>query len=917
MGVQLDDSKKEYKNLSIYEYAKLYVKNGLNIIPLQPNDKKPRIEWKDYQEGKRLSDKEIEDWFKYSFSNVGIICGTVSENLVVIDFDSLELYQKWINSLDSNLKSIIENTWVVETGRGIHVYLRIKINKDTFKQLFRTKTKVVDSVDIKAEGGYVVAPPSLHPSGKQYRFIKGSNTPIAEVSKKKFKEILDSIEKIAGKKDEEREKREDSEELDDIENKGGKQRGLTNAQILEIIDLFKPFYHEGDRFEIVGSLIATLIKLQYSCESIRQLIDTMTTALNDEEKKDRLYLVDYHCNKKVQQLGKKKLKGISGIRKVVEKTLFNKYRDAERAKGETLEFIRRFNEILGVRVEKDSIFAITKSSENIVQYFANDRKWGITFVTKRNGITTTEPILDYYIEKVKVQINPRDATDRTYSIYFRSPFSNTVLTFEERKLNSIIEHFEKNIASVRNILKLKSAIHSIASRFEELKIAEIEPKASATGFFEVDGKLQHFETRLFPTHLPEFDRERDREKVARAFKKLDELLSFWDYKPNVIANLYFDIQSPIEHIRKAYGRENKVLYNYGTPHVGKTFKDRIYCAVWGLDENKVILDGANLTIPQLAYYMSISTYKVALDEGFNTLINQYSADMIKKSTTTYHIKSRITKNDYETVEFEDYASLSINTNFDPLKYPGLPERLIPIRWTLRDKKSEKEFNELVNKFNKYREDLGYIGAYLKDMFIRRWDEVKEILLNNDNIEAGRKLLEMALEELGLEKPVWLKPVEINYNIESQRDEDILFDFIREDINNELAKHRYNVKTNINGETYTEDMLEKSWEEKLEYMATHSLLPGYLKLGRRVVFIKKSVEDEIRRRKGYILTGGLEDIAYKIGGKYYPNGERGISMPISDFIKRMNQRVDDDELLNEEQQKEKENNGDKSNLENFF
>jgi len=863
------------------------------------NPDKTTLEKAEKKECTELDDHALECWYKDGSKVVHVKRPPLSENIKAIEE-----------------KLGVKPTIIIDSGNGYQFLIKIKTEKDdkgvgiaTWQELEFGLIKLAEKKgleiddNVKNPSRLLRVPGSINTrNGRTAKVIYYD--PFTEYSIEQLKEKL--------KIKEERETTKTS------------IKELSNNQISSIIDILKPYYKPGHRDEIVFSLLGTLVKNGFSYESAKKLIETLATLTGDEEKDHRLYLVDYHYGKRAEDIGIEKLKGVSGIRDTIEKMLFSEYGDNDRARGETLEILRRFTEILGIPLEPHSIFTITKINDNVVQFFANDRKWGITFITKKNGITTTEPILDYFIERVKVQINPNDSTDRTYSVYFRNPYNNMMLPFEERKLGSIIEHFEKTIASIRNTLKLKSAIHSIISRFEELRLAEFEPKVLATGFFEVDKKLQYFETRQFQTHLPEFDRERDKEKVIKAFNELGELLSFWDYKDHVIGNLYFDVQSPIAHIRKAYGRENKILYNYGSPHVGKTFRENIYRAIWGLDENKALLSGANLTVPQIAYYMSITTFKISLDEGFNLIINQWSADMIKKSTTSYHVKTRLKGNDYEPIEFEAYSSLSINTNFDPTKYPGLPDRLIPFRWTLKDKKTEKEFNELANKLNKYRDDLGYIGAYLKDMFLRRWDEIKEILLNNDNIEAGRKILEMVYDELGIEKPKWLKPIEIDYNIEPQHDEDILFDFIRDDIIDRLSKNRYNYTNDMNGEKKTEDILEKSWEDRLEYMVQHTLLPGYMKLGRRIVFIKKSVEDEIKRRKGYILTGGLEDIAYRLGYKYYPNGERGISIPIDDFIKRMSQYIDETKLMGDgdgktikEEKPQKKPKHDKTSLEEFL
>ena len=57
------------------------------------------------------------------------------------------------------------HTYKVKTGRGIHVFFNVKTP---------SRKNVEDKIDIKADGGYVLVPPSLHPSGKTYRQFNGA-----------------------------------------------------------------------------------------------------------------------------------------------------------------------------------------------------------------------------------------------------------------------------------------------------------------------------------------------------------------------------------------------------------------------------------------------------------------------------------------------------------------------------------------------------------------------------------------------------------------------------------------------------------------------------------------------------------------------------------------------------------------------
>lgn len=153
--------------LDINDWIWFYYDQGFSIIPLKEKDKRPNINsWKKYIE-ERPTKEEIQDWIdKKLFKNIGVICGSVSDNLVVIDIDD----KKIIEEIDIKLNKVaMSGSWVVETGKGYHFYCKYEVDPgDTRKD---TET----SLEYRANGGYVVAPPSIHPSGRKYKFLNIEN----------------------------------------------------------------------------------------------------------------------------------------------------------------------------------------------------------------------------------------------------------------------------------------------------------------------------------------------------------------------------------------------------------------------------------------------------------------------------------------------------------------------------------------------------------------------------------------------------------------------------------------------------------------------------------------------------------------------------------------------------------------------
>ncbi len=147
--------------VTLDEYVNLYRSLGLNVFPLKHHTKEPRVAWKDYQTQKFEGKFNNDD-------NLAIVCGKISNNLVVIDMDDDAI----IDELFHNKDNLFKKTLVVKTARGYHIYLRPLMQMPRTVKLHDEKGR---GIDIKGEGGYVVAPPSIHPNGSRYEIVSQTN----------------------------------------------------------------------------------------------------------------------------------------------------------------------------------------------------------------------------------------------------------------------------------------------------------------------------------------------------------------------------------------------------------------------------------------------------------------------------------------------------------------------------------------------------------------------------------------------------------------------------------------------------------------------------------------------------------------------------------------------------------------------
>ena len=140
--------------------ARQYVSLGMSVIPLLPGGKKPVFSWREFQQ-RIPTDEELVQWFgNGAKNNIGIVTGPVS-GLAVVDLDS-DLAFAFAK------KKNLSPTPTVKTGRGFHVYCKAKTGVRNFQQ-----RDDLPDIDLRADGGYVVAPPSVHESGRVYGWVKG------------------------------------------------------------------------------------------------------------------------------------------------------------------------------------------------------------------------------------------------------------------------------------------------------------------------------------------------------------------------------------------------------------------------------------------------------------------------------------------------------------------------------------------------------------------------------------------------------------------------------------------------------------------------------------------------------------------------------------------------------------------------
>jgi hypothetical protein len=134
---------------------------GWQVVAAPMAGKLPLGKWKQWQTQRRTPE-ELEKEFEAP-RNIFIICGSISR-LAVLDCDDRRALDYW----KERLGSILDETTCASSGRGQHFYFRLAEGES--RKGRSSPGGDSGKWDLRADGGGVVAPPSTHPNGKQYRW---------------------------------------------------------------------------------------------------------------------------------------------------------------------------------------------------------------------------------------------------------------------------------------------------------------------------------------------------------------------------------------------------------------------------------------------------------------------------------------------------------------------------------------------------------------------------------------------------------------------------------------------------------------------------------------------------------------------------------------------------------------------------
>jgi hypothetical protein len=140
--------------------ALAFAQMGFAVFPSEPRGKTPLV--KHGFKAATRDETQIRAWWsRWPDANIGIATGAASR-LLVVDIDNLD-GAKRLGELAAQFGKLTL-TPRVNTGNGHHLHYRLPADSG------RVPSSAENGLDIRADGGYVIAPPSVHASGRRYEW---------------------------------------------------------------------------------------------------------------------------------------------------------------------------------------------------------------------------------------------------------------------------------------------------------------------------------------------------------------------------------------------------------------------------------------------------------------------------------------------------------------------------------------------------------------------------------------------------------------------------------------------------------------------------------------------------------------------------------------------------------------------------
>ena len=574
-------------------------------------------------------------------------------------------------------------------------------------------------------------------------------------------------------------------------------------------EVYIPEFRDKTLFGLIGSMWHRCVSYESAKRFVEMLLSWSTQVYPKEEVNQRLYLVDWVYGIKGGKGEERRIWGKPKLYEtLVEVYRYKGFSESEaRARANIL--INDLFNILGIKHPVRRLVVISNkgkiSGKNGEAYVANDPKWGIIILYKRyptrndliqharricrdeedngknegdnennneNGYRSirecveeklsseefveeaTRALIDYgndiivrgwYIRKARIIEDPYTGNDY-YSIELRNIKTHKSIKLNYVLLDDLSRLLIRKLGAPMSEQQVKVLVNTL---LVELATKKKHPVLTGIIFDQKEQKAKIVAYGRFRQSMKEL---RAIEGDAKAF--LEMMRRFYGNKPKAWDAYAVGLFQVFNFLRKqAMGgiSRNKALVLVGDPNTGKsTIAKNIVATIFnhpGMVEGPSIL----YSPARLARMAGLSTVPLLVND-VKTFTDTRIADMLKNLLTDNVPIYEVAIPYSQTLSaYYGTAGLIITAQKFVVTDIGVLDRLHVITFTSEDRKDPKKDRAIIDEFNNWRiehaKDLAAFGRLYLETAVNEWDKVKDIILNQDYIQAARDYLAYIVKKL--------------------------------------------------------------------------------------------------------------------------------------------------------------------------
>lgn len=140
-----------------------YLKHGWAVIPAGERTKRPIVPWQKFQHEMPTEQQVTKWWERWPKANLAVVTGDIS-GIVVVDIDPKYEGAESLADMETRHGVLPETVESLTGGGGRHIYFAHPGRE------VRNRVGLAPGIDMRGDGGCIIVPPSVHPSGKPYRW---------------------------------------------------------------------------------------------------------------------------------------------------------------------------------------------------------------------------------------------------------------------------------------------------------------------------------------------------------------------------------------------------------------------------------------------------------------------------------------------------------------------------------------------------------------------------------------------------------------------------------------------------------------------------------------------------------------------------------------------------------------------------